>query len=111
MDRDRRYFISTTGSMEAGTPFVRYRWRQVDATEGAYPEMVERTVPQPTIAETYYVTCAAIDKNNRCRQDDLAMENRLKQRSGQSFNLCHVCRRHMARLQRLQAIRRHRSDE
>ena len=26
MDRDRRYFISTTGSIEAGTPYVRYRW-------------------------------------------------------------------------------------
>ena len=40
--------------------------------------MVERTVPHPTIAETYYATCAAIDKHNRCRQDDLAMEKKIE---------------------------------
>ena len=82
--------------------------------EGADPKMVQRTVPQSKVAETEYATCAAIDKHNRCRQDDLAMEKRLKQRSGKSeyhINICHGSRRHVARPQRLQAIRRRRSDD
>ena len=68
MDRD------CTVSMEAGTPYVRQRWRQVDDTVDADPEIVEHTVPQTKIAEKYYATCAAIDQRNRCRQDDLGIE-------------------------------------
>ena len=43
-------------------------WRQVDDTEGADPELVQRTVPQSKVAETYYATCAAIDKHNQWKK-------------------------------------------
>jgi hypothetical protein len=53
MDRDRRYFIATTGSLLAGTPYTRIRWRQVNDEEDADPDRVELTIPQPMAAETY----------------------------------------------------------
>ncbi|KAI2508605.1 Transposase IS4 [Fragilaria crotonensis] len=79
MDRERRYFISTAGSFEAGAPYERCRWRQVDATPNAPPEQVMFTIAQPKIAEIYYTTsCGAIDKHNRLRQDDLRMEKKIE---------------------------------
>ena len=78
MDRDRRYFISTTSSLANGVPYSRERWRQVDVTTpDAPPERVELTIPQPKAAEIYYSTCASIDQHNRARQDDLMLERKL----------------------------------
>ena len=65
MDRERRYFISSAGSLEDGTPYIRNRWRQVNQTPNAAPEQVTFSIKQPKIAELYYSTCAAIDKHNR----------------------------------------------
>ena len=46
MDHDRRYFISTTSSLENGVPYTRESWRQVDlTTPDAPPERVELTIP------------------------------------------------------------------
>jgi hypothetical protein len=81
MDRDRRYFISTTGNMEHGLPYTRKRWRRVDDADNAEPELVDLTIPQPKTAEVYYSTCAAIDRHNRCRQHDLAIEKKIKVKS------------------------------
>jgi hypothetical protein len=78
MDRERRYFISSAGSLEDGTPYVRCRWRQVDQTPNAAPEQVMFSIMQPKIAELYYSTCAAIDKHNRLRQDDLRIEKKIE---------------------------------
>ena len=78
MDRERRYFISTAGSFEAGTPYERTRWRQVDQTPNAAPEQVVFTIPQPKIAEIYYSTCGSIDRHNRLRQDDLCIEKKVE---------------------------------
>lgn len=78
MDRDRRYFIATTDSLESGRPYVRERWRQVNTEDpNAEPEKVELEIPQPLACETYYSTCAAIDRNNRTRQDDVKIERKL----------------------------------
>jgi Transposase IS4 len=51
MGRERRYFISTAGSLAAGTPYTRGRWRQVDPAPNAPPEKVTLTIEQPKIAE------------------------------------------------------------
>ncbi|KAI2511132.1 Transposase IS4 [Fragilaria crotonensis] len=64
MDRERRYLISTAGSFEAGTPYQRSRWRQVDQTPNAAPEQVVFTITQPN-CEIYYSTCGSIDMHNR----------------------------------------------
>ena len=73
VDRERRYFISTTSSAADGTPYERIRWRQT----GSFAQRVLLTVRQPKVVETYYSSCAAIDRHNRCRQDDLQLERKL----------------------------------
>jgi hypothetical protein len=78
MDRERCYFISTTGSLEAGTPYTRCRWRQLDPSPDAPPQRVQMTIQQPKIAEVYYSTCAAIDRHNRSRQDALGIEKKIE---------------------------------
>lgn len=74
VDRDRRYFISTTSTGVDGASLERVRWRQVDGA----PQRVALSVPQPQVVETYYSTCAAVDRHNRCRQDELRLEHKLQ---------------------------------
>ena len=78
MDRNRRYFISTSASLEEGNPYERERWRQVDSTPNADAERVTVTVPQPKVCEIYYSSCAKIDQHNRCRQQSLDLEKKLE---------------------------------
>ena len=78
MDRQRRYFIATASSLEAGTPYKRWRWRQVDTLPNADPTNVELLVPQPKAAEVYYSACGMIDRHNRARQDTLGLEGKLE---------------------------------
>ena len=78
MDRDRRYFISNTSSLDEGRPYHRQRWRQVDPAPNAEPERVDLVVPQPKAAEIYYDTCGKIDQHNRHRQDVLQLERKLE---------------------------------
>ncbi len=80
MDRERRYFIATAGSLAEGTPYSRCRWRQVNQQPNAPPEKVTLSIQQPQIAETYYSTCATIDRRNRYRQDDLRIEKKIETR-------------------------------
>ena len=77
MDRDRRYFIASASSLQAGLPHVRTRWRQVDTRLNAEAERVEVTVQQPKACETYYSACGKIDGHNRHRQATLMLENKL----------------------------------
>jgi hypothetical protein len=77
MDRDRRYFVSSASSLDAGKPYVRYRWRQIDQSPDADPERLEIIIPQPKAAELYYSACGMIDRHNRSRQDTLMLERKL----------------------------------
>lgn len=77
VDRDRRYFISSTSSSKPGTHYVRFRWRQLSTEPGAQPERVKLTIPQPEAVEFYYSACAKIDQHNRCRQKDLQLERKI----------------------------------
>jgi Transposase IS4 len=79
VDRERRYFIGTTGSMALGTPYIRERWRQT--TDLALNQDAERVcfeIPQPKIAELYYKTCGKVDQHNRDRQDTLGLERKYR---------------------------------
>ena len=51
MDRNRRYFIFTVGSMEKGMLYNRIRWRQEDPDPNSEPNIVELTTPQPITAD------------------------------------------------------------
>jgi len=73
VDRERRYFIASASSTIPGKPYTRLRWRQGDESAAR----VTLTVPQPQVAETYYCCCSQIDRHNRCRQDDLQLEDKI----------------------------------
>ncbi len=78
MERDRRYFIASAGSMQEGVPYSRIRWRQTDEeNKDADPERVQLVVPQPVACEMYYEACGKIDQHNQMRQDDLQLEKKL----------------------------------
>jgi hypothetical protein len=78
--------------MQAGRPYQRIRWRQIATEENASPERVELEIAQPKAAEIYYDTCSKIDRPNRCRQDDLAIERKLKILEwSQRVNLFSIC--------------------
>ena len=74
VDRERRYFVSNTETMEGVEPIFRIRWRQVDSTLNAEPERQELTLEQPSLVKCYYDVCSSIDRHNKQRQDDLELE-------------------------------------
>ena len=78
IDRDQRYFITTTSSLTAGRPCFRKRWRQVDKTPNAPPSLVDVVVAQPEACGVYYVACGKIDQHNRLRQAALSLERKLR---------------------------------
>mmetsp|Transcript_13087 Transcript_13087/g.15367 ORF Transcript_13087/g.15367 Transcript_13087/m.15367 type:complete len:489 (-) Transcript_13087:196-1662(-) len=74
VDRDRRYFVSNTETMEGVEPIFRIRWRQADSTLNAEPERQELTLDQPSLVKCYYDVCSSIDRHNKQRQDDLELK-------------------------------------
>jgi hypothetical protein len=79
VDRDRRYFVATAGSMQEGDPYFRQRWRQVNKDDtNAAPEKVDIEVPIPKAAELYYKVCGKVDQHNRDRQHTLGIETKLR---------------------------------
>ena len=79
VDRDRRYFIATAGSLSKGKPIQRIKWTQVDKdTPNAEPARVGIEIAQPEAAEMYYSACGKIDQHNQHRQASLMLETKLK---------------------------------
>ena len=70
VDRDRRYFISSVGTTNGGTPVYRERWR----TRHGVTRKEELSIRIPSVCEQYYETFSQIDCHNRSRQDDLGLE-------------------------------------
>ena len=78
LDRNRRNCTATSSSLQEVLPYIRHRRRQVDQTPNADAERVELSVPQPKVAEVYYIACAKIDIHNRHRQDTLNLEKKVE---------------------------------
>ena len=74
LDRDRRYFVSSTGTTLPGEEIHRERHTMVDGKS----QLLEKDIPIPKVCETYYATCAAVDRHNRCRQHDLKLEKKFQ---------------------------------
>ena len=74
VDRERRYFVATSGTTLPGTTIYRERWRRVGNESRRI--MTETSVPD--VAETYYTAASQIDRHNRCRQDDLKLEKKFR---------------------------------
>lgn len=75
VDRNRRYFISSAGTTNAGSLQERDRWRQSNDI-GPYQQHLAVSIP--SVAETYYSAAGQIDRHNRVRQADIDMERTLK---------------------------------
>ena len=78
MERDRRYFIAASLSLQEGVPYVRNLWRQVDVEVDSGAERVKVSVAHPKTEEVYYSAFVKIDQHNCHRQDTLNLENKLK---------------------------------
>ncbi|CAJ1960884.1 unnamed protein product, partial [Cylindrotheca closterium] len=78
VDRDQRYFIATTSSLQVGEGYWRTRWRQLVNDRYTAPERVDFEIPQPKACEVYYSTCGRVDQHNRHCQDTLQLEQKLK---------------------------------
>ena len=78
VDRIRMYFVSNTSSTYLGADIERRRYRQIDDTPKAKPEMVDVTVQQLLAGDLYYAGNAAIYEHNRIRQQSFKMEKKLQ---------------------------------
>jgi hypothetical protein len=67
VDRERRYFISDTPSLQPVTIIKRQLWQQLDTIEGG-------AAKNNKCVELYYSACAMIDRHNHCKQDTLGIE-------------------------------------
>ena len=54
VDRERRYFVSSTSTSLPGSAYDRVRWRQM----GEDAELVALKVKLPQVAQAYYQCCA-----------------------------------------------------
>lgn len=73
MGRNWRCFLSTTSHAGDVKAYYRIRCRQTEEVS----KRVKLTVPQPNVCELYYFACAQVYRHNRCRQDDLNLENKV----------------------------------
>ena len=72
MDQDRRYFIASVSSMDAGSNMERICSPQLeDVSTNADPVDVTLALPQQKASEIYYGACSKIDQHNRCQQESL----------------------------------------
>ena len=74
VDRGRRYFVSSAGCTNPGSAIYRERWNR----KNGVTSKEQITVSIPDVCEKYYDTCFQIDIHNRCRQDDLKLEEKFE---------------------------------
>ena len=74
VDRERRYFIATTGSTLPGQTIYRERWRRI----GNATKKVITETRITDVCQQYYSAASQIDRHNRCRQDDLKLEKKFE---------------------------------
>ena len=78
LDRERRYFISTTSSLAEGAPCRRIRYRQQESVESnVEPIRMEVLIKQPKAAEEYYLANDKVDQHNRHRQSGVMLEKKI----------------------------------
>ena len=74
LDRNRRYFVATSGRLDTTAAQERVRWRQ--HSDGICPVEVRETMPE--LVKDYYSVAGIIDAHNRIRQDSLDLEKAIE---------------------------------
>ena len=88
VDRNRRFFVTTTCGIGEGEEVFRKRLRQLDKSGRAPPDTVIIEVAQPKAIATYYKGAGTIDRHNRIRANELRMDRNLATRHwDKRFNL------------------------
>ena len=88
VDRNRRFFVTTTCGIREGGGVFRKRLRQLDKSGRAPPDTVIIEVAQPKAIATYYKGARTIDRHNRIHADELRMDRNLATRHwDKRFNL------------------------
>jgi hypothetical protein len=77
-NRQRRYFITSTFSLQEGRPQVQEQWRQFVPDLSTPLERLEIVITQPVATEIYYDCCGAIGQHNRDRQATLGLKRKFK---------------------------------
>lgn len=72
VDRNRKYYISKTGTSISFSNAYRDRWQRTESVTQSFTLQV----PIPDVEKAYYSACSMIDLHNRCRQDDLGLERK-----------------------------------
>ncbi len=71
VDRNRRFFVTTTCAIGEGEDVFCKRLRQLDKSGRAPPDTVIIEVAQPKAIATYYKGAGTIDRHNMIRADEL----------------------------------------
>ena len=88
VDRNQRFFVTTTCGIGEGKGVFRKRLRQLDKSGRAPPDKVIIEAAQPKAIATYYKGAGIIDRHNRIRADELRMDRNLATRHwDKRFNL------------------------
>jgi hypothetical protein len=78
-DRNRQHFISSRSNISPGLPIQWSRVQQLaDVETNEDLVTVDMILDCPKAACVYYTTCGKIDQHNRCWQDTLDLEKKLK---------------------------------
>ena len=65
-DRERRFFVSTVGSLVQGALSQRVRWTEVgDKDDKRLAKLLLIEVPVPFASEVFFYGCGMIDSHNR----------------------------------------------
>jgi len=88
VDRNRRFFVTTTCGIGEGEDVFHKRLRQLGKSGRVPPDKVIIEVVQPNAIATYYKGAGTIDWHNRIRTDELRMDRNLATRHwDKRFNL------------------------
>ena len=71
VERNRKYFVSTTSDFRLGCNQSRLRYIR---TEDTFEREIT-SVAIPKVCEEYYNVCYKVNRHNRARQDDLQLKN------------------------------------
>lgn len=70
----KEVLLRSVGTTNEGDPLFRERWSQRD--DQTIKESMEINIPE--VCEEYYGVCSQIDRHNRCRQEELILEEKFE---------------------------------
>jgi hypothetical protein len=92
VNRERRYSITNSSSLQPGTVIERQRWCQLDAIDGGAARSTAFN-ERPKCVGLYYSACAMIDRHNTARLKNISLGIEKVATSHTQQGYCKVCDR------------------